>query len=97
MSRAATLISDGIRSTSQHVANILPDEAIINWYPGHMAKASSHIASKINHCSHIIEIRDARVRCPKLSSTRAHDSTTLDSRLQRLNVLFSYLPLHSAL
>lgn len=62
MSQSVTLLADGIRSTSSNAAHFLPDEAIINWYPGHMAKASAHISHRINHCSHIIEIRDARVR-----------------------------------
>lgn len=62
MSRSITLLADGIRNTSATVANILPEEAIINWFPGHMAKASAQISHRINHCSHIIEIRDARVR-----------------------------------
>lgn len=62
MDRAFSIVSSGIRNVASAHANILPEEATINWYPGHMAKATSSIASRLSHCSHIIDLRDSRVR-----------------------------------
>lgn len=33
----------------------------VNWYPGHMAKASRNAMKKIELCDVFIEVRDARV------------------------------------
>jgi ribosome biogenesis GTPase A len=34
---------------------------VVNWYPGHMAKASRNAMKKIENCDVFIEVRDARV------------------------------------
>jgi ribosome biogenesis GTPase A len=33
----------------------------VNWYPGHMVKATKTIVDKLKACDLIIEVRDARV------------------------------------
>lgn len=37
------------------------NKTVINWYPGHMAKAKREIQEKIKYVDMIIEIRDARI------------------------------------
>lgn len=36
--------------------------APLNWFPGHMAKASREIAERMHSIDLVIEVRDARVR-----------------------------------
>jgi len=38
-----------------------PDRKIINWFPGHMAKATKQIKEKLKYIDFVIEVRDARV------------------------------------
>lgn len=33
----------------------------VNWFPGHMAKASAELAARVRDCDVVIEVRDARV------------------------------------
>jgi len=47
-------------------------EKAVNWFPGHMLKASKGIAEKMSACDLIIEVRDARVRIC-LFKFRSHD------------------------
>jgi ribosome biogenesis GTPase A len=72
MARASSFLLDGIHGLVSDSSGVLPEEAAINWYPGHMAKASSSIASKLSHCSHVIDLRDARI--PLSSANEALDS-----------------------
>ncbi|EFC43990.1 predicted protein [Naegleria gruberi] len=37
------------------------DRKIINWFPGHMAKATKQIKEKLKYIDFVIEVRDARV------------------------------------
>jgi hypothetical protein len=37
-------------------------EAVINWFPGHMAKAARIIKETLKKVDTVIEVRDARVR-----------------------------------
>lgn len=37
------------------------ENVIINWFPGHMAKASKDIKEKMSKVGTVIEVRDARV------------------------------------
>lgn len=46
----------------------------INWFPGHMAKASAELAARVRDCDVIIEVRDARV--PFSSANPIIDSLT---------------------
>jgi mitochondrial GTPase 1 len=46
----------------------------VNWFPGHMAKASAELAARVRDCDVVIEVRDARV--PFSSANPLLDSLT---------------------
>ncbi|KAG2392966.1 hypothetical protein C9374_009543 [Naegleria lovaniensis] len=46
-----------------------PDRKIINWFPGHMAKATKQIKEKLKFIDFVIEVRDARVPISSYNKT----------------------------
>ena len=64
--------------------------AVINWFPGHMVKATRDIKDRIKAADLILEVRDARV-----SSTRM-ESSIMPSNTRCFIFIYLYLSLFSS-